>query len=223
MSDDNNRHRLESSEGVAKSGIDTATDSATELDAELSALCDGELSVESENQLRSRIDGDTQLSERFAEFASLGAELKALEGPSVPSDLHARLQAKIDASDTNATPQPAKPAAATIRWPLVAAMAAGLAVVWLLQATLQTVDPSAPQLADDRAIGQSTELAVAAVADAPTQSVTETTSDDWAGDLSDDEIEIAFELETLLDLEMIQELDLLEAMFALESEQGERG
>ena len=164
------------------------------LDQELSALLDGELTRERQAALERRVEAESFLAARLAELNEVNESLRSLAPPSLPADLRARLQARID----NHSPADAMPPVANrraTRWgarraaPLVAALAAGLVAIWLL---LPASNTDAPQIAGEGEVPASLE------------------------EVSDDELEIAFELETLRDLELIQDLDLLEALLAIE-------
>jgi negative regulator of sigma E activity len=69
----------------------------TDRDGELSALLDGALSPREEAALREEIARSPQLAARFEQLAQVDAALRALPSRPVPSDLRARLQAKLDA------------------------------------------------------------------------------------------------------------------------------
>ena len=66
-------------------------------DPELSALLDGALDARAEASLRAELLRDPALAARLAELASVDDALRALPARPVPSDLRARLQARLDA------------------------------------------------------------------------------------------------------------------------------
>jgi len=69
----------------------------TDRDAELSALLDGALDARAESALRDEIARVPELAGRLQELAQVDAALRALPARPVPSNLRARLQAKLDA------------------------------------------------------------------------------------------------------------------------------
>lgn len=188
-----------------------------ELDQELSALIDGELPPARAREVREEVEADPALSERLAGFESVGELLQSLPRPELPNDLRARLQERIDQVESSPSPSPAsleprRPGPSRWRFgaPLVAALASGLMAVWLGRPQPETeVERSDFTLSDanDRDLAASDSLdAGPAIENA-----------------SDEELAIAFELETLRELDVIWELDLLEALLAMENAAGWNG
>ncbi|MCP4040081.1 MAG: hypothetical protein GY733_24260 [bacterium] len=216
-----------------------------ELDQELSALLDDELSAERARQLREEVAADPRLRARLAAFESVDRSLSELVRPQLPVDMRARLQERIDRHEGVPARGSERASASRVRWgaPLAAALAAGL-VVALLTRTVSVSDdapppalqaqagPEQPVLAQrsDATPGPTpappmppmpaVEVAAVDIEPALDPEPLEPARND-AGfaieDASDEELAIAFELETLRDLDLIQELDLLEALLALEA------
>lgn len=130
-------------------------------DETLSALLDGELSPEQEEDLRRRMAEDPQLAERCAEFAEIGGALQRL-ATAAPDPKRLRriqqgLRSRIDADELAETLDP--PSAQVIPFPLyrraavgvVAALAAALALYLAIDpgSELETpASPKAPRLAE---------------------------------------------------------------------------
>lgn len=127
----------------------------------LSALLDGELSHEQEEDLRRRIAEDPELAERCAEFAEVGGVLQRLAAPTPNPErldrIRQGLQARIDAEQ--AAGAEAQTEAQVIALPVrsraafvaAAALAAALALYWVMDPGTDlepTVSPPAPVLAE---------------------------------------------------------------------------
>jgi len=114
------------------------------LEQDLSALVDGELAESRANELREHVSGCARCTARVDAFEAANVRLASLPVRSVPADLRARLQARIDAEEaesaapdgrrTSLRPPPptrrrwlASPALAT-----AAALAAAVALYWVL-------------------------------------------------------------------------------------------
>ncbi len=95
-----------------------------ELEAQLSALLDGELSPEEAAALRTEIARSPELAERFAALAEVDHELRALPARAVPSALRARVARRV--ASERMPPRRAR------RWLGAAALAAAAAVLALL-------------------------------------------------------------------------------------------
>ncbi|MDG2051714.1 MAG: hypothetical protein P8M78_16295 [Myxococcota bacterium] len=115
-----------------------------EVDAELSALLDGELEDEAAADLRSRMLQEPALAERFADLGAADGSLRQwgekLPAPDRLVALRAKLQTRIDAEPAASADElasPAQPAGRVlhlpVRWrvPAAAALAAGLALFML--------------------------------------------------------------------------------------------
>ncbi len=180
-----------------------------DLDRELSALLDGELSATRARQLREEIEADPRLRERLAEFESVDERLRALPRAPLPAQLGARLRERTRQREGHRHQEHQQhqepedqhghttgwPSASIARWgvPLAAALAAGLGALWLIwpvSEPYESVGPNTVQRSDPDIVPD---------------------------DSSDEEIAIALELATLRDLDLIQELDLLEALLAMET------
>lgn len=209
-----------------------------DLDRELSALLDGELTPERARQLRDEIDADPALRARLAEFESLDENLRALPQAPLPAELGAQLRARIGQRERNgAAEATAGPSVGIPRWgvPLAAALAAGLVAAWLMwpASSSHESDRRATLLAREQPQAQVREQVQLLERRQPEQHAQDKLNPGRPrivqpeqpsaepDDSSDEEIAIALELETLRDLDLIQELDLLEALLTLEtSEQG---
>jgi hypothetical protein len=119
-----------------------------DLDRELSALLDGELTPARARQLREEIEADPRLRERLAQFESLDERLRALPQAPLPAQLGARTRERIRQGDAGHYDQhhdqhhdqhdgreTGRPSASIARWgvPLAAALAACLVAVWLMR------------------------------------------------------------------------------------------
>jgi hypothetical protein len=167
-----------------------------DLDAELSALADGELDPRRAGELEREIQASPLLASRLEAFRQLDRSLSQLSAPELPADFAARTRARMiaDAATPDAVPTVHRLHESAGRFgprtavAALAAMAAGL--VLLLQLAPEPTTPS-PEVAE---------------------------LEDWEryeaelGDASDEDIAIALEIDTLSDLDVIRELDLLEAL-----------
>ena len=75
--------------------------SGPSIDEPLSALLDGELDPAQERALRARIAAEPRLALRLAELEGVDAAVRELPAPEVPTDLRARLAARIAAEADN--------------------------------------------------------------------------------------------------------------------------
>lgn len=185
-----------------------------DLDRELSALLDGELTPTRARELREKVEADPRLRERLAAFESVDQRLRSLPRSPLPADLRARLQQRIDQlagrPEREPVPQESLRSRASLaRWgaPLAAAVAAGLVAGWLIW-PIPVSDESVQLLQ----VPAQTRVIPEQPAPVPLPE-----SDTAVADLSDEELAIAFELETLRDLDLIRELDLLEALVGMET------
>jgi len=122
-----------------------------DLDRELLALLDGELSPARARQLREEIEADPRLRERLAQFESLDERLRALPQAPLPAQLGARTRERIRQRDDDNHDQhrdqhrdqhhdqhdgqeTGRRNASIVPWggPLAAALAAGLVAAWLM-------------------------------------------------------------------------------------------
>jgi negative regulator of sigma E activity len=76
----------------------------SERDEQLSALLDGALSAAEEGALRDELARDPALAARLQELAGVDDALRALPARPAPSDLRARLQARLEADAQSARP-----------------------------------------------------------------------------------------------------------------------
>jgi hypothetical protein len=214
-----------------------------ELDRDLSALLDGELSPDRERQLREEIEASPRLRERLAQFENVDEHLRALPQTPMPAELGARLRERIGSGADSQPRELERPTTSNVRsivrsnarWgvPLAAALAAGLVAVWMLGRVsdsdesdqpeqLQAQHPpmdERPQPSIQPSIQEQGEQLQAENQVNPLRpkAVDGPAAEVEAGDSSDEELAIGLDLETLRDLDLIQELDLLEALLAMET------
>jgi len=200
-------------------------------DVELSALLDGELTADAEARLRVRIAGESALAERLAELAALGSQLRELgateSAPARLAAIRAGLERRI-ASETRSQ-APARPVASrgdarsrtgdgrTTRerrvWPW-AASAAALAAALLLYLLAGPSTESAP--GGERRSAPSIVQQDPASEPGPRDGLAEELGEEVSDGLSDEELAIALELETLANYEVIEQLEVLELLALLE-------
>ena len=189
-------------------------------DEELSALIDGELSVEREAEVRAHIDACARCRSQVEELCNVDLTLASAELPVVPAELRQRLAARIarDVAEDRALPRRAPPR--------LAAAAAGLAVAaalaLALYATLRPAPtPDVPALIagpEPRPEAVETPLAVVPetapleVAVEPLPKLGEAELDA----LPEEELAVLMELDTIQDYDVIANLDLLERFLDLE-------
>jgi len=174
------------------------TDDDVNLDEDLSALLDGELSPERESELRARIVGEPALSARLAELERVGLALRAMPTEAPSPELRASLRAKLERE--GAAPAENSRALADRRR-FVPSWAGGALAAAAALALYLAVSSGSNFILDAEPVRIADVLAEA----------------------TDEEIGIALEFETLADLEIIEDLDLLELMVELEEEEAERG
>ena len=136
-------------------------------DARLSALLDGQLTPEEESTLRAEIAGSPELQGRLAELAAVDESLRALAGPRVPEDAHARLRARISAERRASVRRAPRIRRRLLAGVAAAAAAAGLAL-WLRSAS-PTQPGSAPPVAQQDPLVPEPEPALAQEAKPPEQ------------------------------------------------------
>ena len=169
--------------------------SINELDEDLSALLDGELPAEREATLRARIEADPRLAARLSELAAVDDSLRTLPRREPSAGLGVATRERIAAESAG----PGRPLSARGRaplrpsgrrvWPVATVAAAAAAAVLLLVLVLGRGGELAPPATPFEA-----ELAAA----------------------SDEDLEIALELETLSVLSKAEELELIESLELLE-------
>jgi len=157
----------------------------------LSAFLDGELDAQTANEIAAHVASCTRCGARLEALRRVDADLAALPSPAIAGDLQQRLHARIaaDASAQRRGPPRRR------RLPLlpVSAAAAAAATAVLYLAVGGEVPPELPGEPGDSRIAE-IDLETA----------------------SEEEISLAFDLDTIEDLEVIANLDLLEALVALE-------
>jgi len=131
-----------------------------DLDRELSALLDGELTPARARQLREEIEANPRLRERLAEFELADERLRALPQAPLPAQLGARTRERIRQGaaghydqhpdqhpDQHDGQEAGRPNASIARWgvPLAAALAAGLVAVWLMRPASDSHDSARPE------------------------------------------------------------------------------
>ena len=174
------------------------TDDDVNLDEDLSALLDGELSPQRESELRARMVGEPALAARLAELERVDLAVRAMPAEAPSPGLRASLRAKLEAA---ATAPADNPRSVTHPRRLLPSWAGG---------TLAAAAALALYLAVSSGNDSILDAEPARIAD-----VLESATDE--------EIGIALELETLADLEVIEDLELLELMVELEEEEAEQG
>jgi anti-sigma factor RsiW len=206
-------------------GIDAA------LDADLSALLDGELPPEAAGALRARLADEPALAARLERLAEVDGHVRRLAGTAVDEVRLARLRAGLQAR-LDADPRPSgaarddtrvagpgtgvarrregtrvvRPRFARSVGPLAAALAAGLALYWLAAPR----PPAAPPQAEGITAG-------GAVAGEPAAPLASDAGEPTLEEVSDAEIAIAMQYDVLSDLEVIEHLELLELLEDLEA------
>jgi anti-sigma factor RsiW len=178
-----------------------------------SALLDGELPPERAAELSGHLTECARCRARVELLREVDALLTARGEPSIPEDLRARLQARIDSDPRGGALGPDRPAARW-RWrelPAAVALAAAAAAVAYLMAPDEPVAPEQP----------------IRTARAPSQAAPETAApyltrvpvEDVAVGLELEDVE-ELELEAPEDLDVIANLELLEAFLALDGGTG---
>ena len=174
------------------------TDDDVNLDQDLSALLDGELSPQRESELRARMVGGPALAARLAELERVDLALRAMPAEAPSPGLRASLRAKLEAA---ATAPADNPRSVTHPRRLLPSWAGG---------TLAAAAALALYLAVSSGNDSILDAEPARIADV-------------LASATDEEIGIALEFETLADLEVIEDLELLELMVELEEEEAEQG
>ena len=174
------------------------TDDAVNLDQDLSALLDGELSPQRESELRARMVGEPALAARLVELERVDLALRAMPAEAPSPGLRASLRAKLEAA---ATAPADNPRSVTHPRRLLPSWAGG---------TLAAAAALALYLAVSSGNDSILDAEPARIADV-------------LASATDEEIGIALEFETLADLEVIEDLELLELMVELEEEEAEQG
>ena len=174
------------------------TDDDVNLDEDLSALLDGELSPQRESELRARMVGEPALAARLAELERVDLALRAMPAEAPSPGLRASLRAKLEAAATapadnpRSVPHPRRLLPSWAGGTLAAAAALALYLA-VSSGNDSILDAEPARIADVLASA------------------------------TDEEIGIALEFETLADLEVIEDLELLELMVELEEEEAEQG
>ncbi len=174
------------------------TDDDVNLDEDLSALLDGELSPQRESELRARMVGEPALAARLAELERVDLALRAMPAEAPSPELRASLRAKLEAA---ATAPADNPRSVTHPRRLLPSWAGGTLAAAAALALYLVVSSGNDSILDAEPARIADVLASA----------------------TDEEIGIALEFETLADLEVIEDLELLELMVELEEEEAEQG
>lgn len=174
------------------------TDNDVNLDEDLSALLDGELSPQRESELRARMVGEPALAARLAELERVDLALRAMPAEAPSPELRASLRAKLEAA---ATAPADNPRSVTHPRRLLPSWAGGTLAAAAALALYLVVSSGNDSILDAEPARIADVLASA----------------------TDEEIGIALEFETLADLEVIEDLELLELMVELEEEEAEQG
>jgi hypothetical protein len=169
-----------------------------------------------------------ELGSEFSATQSIDQLLHSIPRPELQSDMRARLQARIDQIESSQSTSSPQASRGRSRWsvPISAALAAGLAALWLTRPVgnaedpvrqAQVVPPLAPELQPAPKVPAVPGIAVPQTTTSTQTSLASVTTPDTAiQDASDEELAIAFQFEVLNELDLIQELDLLEALLAME-------
>ncbi len=191
---------------------------------ELSALIDGELSVEREVEVRAHLDACARCRARVEELCNVDLALASAELPVVPAELRQRLAARIarDAAGVRAAPRRAPPRRVFRR---LAAPAAGLAAAAALALALYTtlrpaLTPEAPVLvAGPEPRPEAVEPPVPVVPEPASLEVAREPAPDLGeaelDALPEEELAVVMELDTIQDYDVIANLDLLERFLDL--------
>ncbi len=212
----------------------------TAYEEHLSALVDGELAGQLETAVRTHVESCPHCSAYCEGLRRVDGLLMGAPAPAVPSDLRARLAARIEADaggalDAEIRPRRVRPVRAhaprPVRWyarPVAVFAAAAAAAAAVLFWTLRSVEGPVPGESPIPVAQIETELERIAPAPEPLpapvvaaiepEPVPETEIDLEV--VSEEELAMALELETLEDLEVIANLDLLSRLIDLESEAG---
>ena len=174
------------------------TDDDVNLDEDLSALLDGELSPQRESELRARMVGEPALAARLVELERVDLALRAMPAEAPSPELRASLRAKLEAA---ATAPADNPRSVTHPRRLLPSWAGGTLAAAAALALYLAVSSGSDSILDAEPARIADVLASA----------------------TDEEIGIALEFETLADLEVIEDLELLELMVELEEEEAEQG
>jgi len=198
-------------------------------DEELSALIDGELSVEREAEVRAHLDACARCRSQVEALCNVDLTLASAELPEVPAELRQRLAARIahDAAERGAAPRRAPPRRALRRLAAPAAgLAAAAALALALYATLRPAPtPDVPALiAGPEPRSEVVELPVAADPEpAPLELAEEPVPVPGEAELDalpEEELAVLMELDTIQDYDVIANLDLLERFLDLEEGAG---
>jgi hypothetical protein len=184
------------------------TSGCARISDDLSALMDGELDAEREQQVRAHLERCASCSAQLAALREVDAALRALPDRPLPEAVEANMQAILHRA--RIVRSPSRPPPPNPRVPLyigggVLGLAAALILLLYLTSSREPVRiaeaplPLPPTTIERPAAAEPEEIATA----------------------SDEELAVALELDTLDDLELIEQLELLERLAALE--QGDRG
>jgi anti-sigma factor RsiW len=206
--------------------MDGARD-AEAIDAQLSALIDGELSAEEAARLRERLAAEPALAARHAELSLVTASLRELAAEPIAdarlAGIRAGLESRLREAPTPAVARPSRPGAQVVplrrrglRWgaPLAAALAAGLALYLASGPRPNPLEEdAAPELATTSDPSPTAPLATAV----PDQIAQDgSAGEDAFAVASEEDLAIGMDYDVLADFDVIAELDLLEALDAAE-------
>ena len=208
-----------------------------EVDVNLSALIDEELSASRAAEVRAHLEACASCRSRFAALAEVDLALAGASAPPVPADLRVRLQARLDASPTavparvrdavRARPAPRRRLVSRPALGLALAAAAALTLYLAVVARPPTptgVDREAqvaretPRAADPapRAVARREGPALATETEAPRVARVGESTPEARDHWSDEEVAVALQLDTISDFDVIANLDALEQLLALE-------
>jgi negative regulator of sigma E activity len=213
-----------------------------DVDGDLSALIDEELSAAREAEVRAHLEVCASCRARFAALAEVDLVLAGASAPPVPADLRARLQTRLDASPISISMRVDDASRARLaprrrrmwRPALGLALAAAAALALYLAVVARPPTPMGvgpqPQVAREtprasdparNAVARRESPTAAPRAPTPTppaprvagaEAPTPQAPDDW----SDEEVAVALQLDTISDFDVIANLDALEELLALE-------
>jgi len=203
------------------------TTGCSKFEADLSALLDGELSPERAALARAHTDSCERCRAQLAQLARLDALLVGAPAPAIPASLRARLEARIlaeSASNTSVRGS-VRARAPRLAWRgraagAAAAVAAGVTfylAVASREPAPQQGEPSPVQIA--RPLGAPSP-AVPQLAERGTATPERTYTPPAPVDLEsvpDEDLDLAFELDTVEDFDVIANLELLELMLEAEA------
>ena len=205
-------------------------------DWDLSALLDGELCEEREMEVRGHVESCARCAARLEALRRVDRLLADGPMPAVPSDLRARLEARIAGEASEPRRRPRSPwrlgrLPSRARWLGGLAAAAAAVALYLAvvpggappEGTRVEVAESTPEAVPVGVVEKGPEAAPVEVAETAPEAPPVEDVDTAPLDLdaaTDEELALMLEIETIEDLDVIANLDLLEHMLLTEGEAG---